>query len=95
MRGAVRGAVHGASRGASRGTYHGACHGACHDACLVVHLQAFTRLNVLHLWDFVENDLAGLGVKSLDPSAFASADFKHVSTSQMQHSLLKVTTSCT
>ncbi len=45
---------------------------------------------MLHLWDFVENDLAGLGVKSLDPSAFASADFKHVSTSQMQHSLLKV-----
>ena len=60
-----------------------------------MHLQAFTRLNVLHLWDFVENDLAGLGVKSLDPSAFVSADFKHVSTSQMQHSLLKVATSCT
>ena len=50
---------------------------------------------MLHLWDFVENDLAGLGVKNLDPSAFASADFKHVSTSQMQHSLLKVATSCT
>ena len=71
---------------------HATVHAMMH---VFVHLQAFTRLNVLHLWDFVENDLAGLGVKSLDPSAFASADFKHVSTSQMQHSLLKVATSCT
>ena len=67
---------------------HATVHAMMH---VFVHLQAFTRLNVLHLWDFVENDLAGLGVKNLDPSAFASADFKHVSTSQMQHSLLKVT----
>ena len=71
---------------------HATVHAMMH---VFVHLQAFTRLNVLHLWDFVENDLAGLGVKNLDPSAFASADFKHVSTSQMQHSLLKVATSCT
>lgn len=45
---------------------------------------------VLHLWDFVEADLIELGIKAFDPSAFAAADFKHVSTSQMQHSLLKV-----
>ena len=31
----------------------------------------------------------------LDPSAFASADFKHLATCQMQHSLLKVTLTLT
>jgi hypothetical protein len=51
---------------------------------------AFTRLNVLHLWDWVSTDLAELGIKALDPSVFASADFAHVGTSQLQHSLLKI-----
>ena len=37
----------------------------------------FSRLNCLHLWEWVEGDLAELGIKSLDPSAFSSADFKH------------------
>ena len=50
----------------------------------------FTRLNVLHLWDWVCTDLADLGIKSLDPSVFASSDFAHVGTSQLQHSLLKI-----
>ena len=45
---------------------------------------------MLHLWDYVEADLIDLGIKCLDPSIFAAADFKHVSTSQLQHSLLKV-----
>ena len=31
-----------------------------------------------------------LGIKVLDPSVFASIDFKHVGTAQLQHSLLKV-----
>ena len=52
--------------------------------------SCFTRLQVLHLWDFVEQDLIELGIKSLDPTVFAAADFKHVATSQLQHSLLKV-----
>ena len=51
---------------------------------------AFTRLQVLHLWDWVESDLIDLGIKFIDPSIFAAADFKHVGTAQLQHSLLKV-----
>ena len=51
---------------------------------------AFVRLQVLHLWDWVEQDLIELGIKLLDPSIFAAADFKHVGTAQLQHSLLKV-----
>jgi len=35
-------------------------------------------------------DLIGLGLKKLDPSAFKSADYAHMSTSQLQHLLLKV-----
>ena len=54
-------------------------------------LLAHSSLNVLHLWDFVEYDLIELGVKLLDPSVFASVDYQHVGTSQLQHSLLKVT----
>ena len=42
------------------------------------------------MWDWVEQDLIDLGIKSMDPTIFAAADFKHVSTSQLQHSLLKV-----
>jgi len=57
---------------------------------LVESRDAFVRLNVLHLWEWVEADLVELGLKVLDPSAFASADFKHLATCQMQHSLLKV-----
>ncbi|KAL1523833.1 hypothetical protein AB1Y20_018754 [Prymnesium parvum] len=52
--------------------------------------HSFTRLNVLHLWEFVEYDLIELGIKLLDPSVFASVDYQHVGTSQLQHSLLKV-----
>ena len=50
----------------------------------------FSRLQVLHLWDWVEADLIELGIKGLDPSIFTGSDFRHVSTSQLQHSLLKV-----
>lgn len=52
--------------------------------------RSFSRLQVLHLWDWVELDLIDLGIKHIDASIFAAADFKHVSTSQLQHSLLKV-----
>ena len=50
---------------------------------------AYVR-QVLHLWDYVEADLIDLGIKHLDPTIFAAADFKHVATAQLQHSLLKV-----
>lgn len=50
----------------------------------------FGRLNILHLWDWVANDLAELGIKDLDPSIFASGDYLHCGTSQLQHSLLKI-----
>ena len=39
---------------------------------------------------WVQADLIGLGLKKLDPSAFKSADYAHMSTSQLQHLLLKV-----
>ena len=61
--------------------------------CSVMVLEqrtTFSRLNVLHLWDFVEADLIDLGMKSLDASAFTSADFKHVSTCQMQAPLKRL-----
>ena len=45
---------------------------------------------MLHLWEWVEADLVELGIKALDPSVFAAADFSHVGTSQLQCSLLKV-----
>lgn len=51
---------------------------------------SFSRLQVLHLWSWVEHDLIDLGVKTIDPSIFAAADYKHVSTCQLQHSLLKI-----
>ncbi len=35
-------------------------------------------------------DLIDLGIKFIDPSIFSGADFRHVQTSQLQHSLLKV-----
>ena len=35
--------------------------------------ETFSRLNVLHLWDWVELDLIELGVKILDASVFASS----------------------
>ena len=57
---------------------------------LIESRDKFVRLNVLHLWEWVEADLIELGIKALDPSVFAAADFKHVATCQMQHSLLKV-----
>ena len=50
----------------------------------------FTRLNVLHLWEWVEEDLKDLGVKTIDASIFASADYVRVGTCQLQHSLLKL-----
>ena len=61
--------------------------------CDVVVLESrdsFTRLQVLHLWDWVECDLIDLGIKHIDASIFTAADFKHVGTAQLQHSLLKV-----
>ena len=61
-----------------------------HSVLALEQRTAFARLNVLHLWDWVSNDLAELGIKALDPSVFASADYAHVGTSQLQHSLLKI-----
>ena len=52
--------------------------------------ERFGRLQVLHLWEWVELDLIDLGIKFIDPSIFSGADFRHVQTSQLQHSLLKV-----
>ena len=50
----------------------------------------FSRLQVLHLWDWVEADLIELGIKIIDPSIFAAVDLRRCSTAQLQHSLLKV-----
>ena len=61
-----------------------------HSVLALEQRATFTRLNVLHLWDWVSHDLAELGIKSLDPSVFASGDYVHVGTSQLQHSLLKI-----
>ena len=61
-----------------------------HSVLALEQRTCFTRLNVLHLWESVSHDLAELGIKALDPSVFASADFAHVGTSQLQHSLLKI-----
>ena len=61
-----------------------------HSVLALEQRRSFTRLNVLHLWDWVSHDLAELGIKSLDPSVFASCDYAHVGTSQLQHSLLKI-----
>ena len=52
--------------------------------------MACSRLQVLHLWDWVEVDLIELGIKNIDPSIFAAADLRRCQTAQMQHSLLKV-----
>ena len=52
--------------------------------------ERFSRLQVLHLWEWVECDLIDLGIKTIDPSIFAAADLRRCSTSQMQHSLFKV-----
>ena len=104
---------------------------------MYIHMHIHTYAQVLHLWDWVEQDLIELGIqaldptiyiytymytciytcmytcmytymytyiytyiymhtciytgiKALDPTIFAAADYKHVSTSQLQHSLLKV-----
>ena len=46
--------------------------------------EAFSRLQVLHLWDWVEMDLVDLGFKHIDASIFAAAAFKHVSPAQLQ-----------
>ena len=51
---------------------------------------SWTRLNVLHLWQWVEADLTELGVKLLDPSVFSAAEFTHCATRQLQVLLLKV-----
>ena len=50
----------------------------------------FSRLNVLHLWEWVATDLKELGLAVLDPSAFSSPDFLHIGTAQLQCSLLKI-----
>ena len=52
--------------------------------------ERFSRLQVLHIWEWVERDLIELGVKLLDPSIFAAADLRRCGTSQLQHSLFKV-----
>eukprot|EP00900_Chrysochromulina_parva_P018497 jgi/Chrpa1/26649/Chrysochromulina_OHIO_Genome00025723-RA len=48
------------------------------------------RVEVLHLWDWVEADLSALGLKLLDPSVFTASDLRRCSTCQLQHSLLKL-----
>ena len=50
--------------------------------------ERFTRLQVLHLWPWVERDLAELGVKLLDPSIFASLDVRRCGTSQVRSLLM-------
>lgn len=52
--------------------------------------ERFTRLQVLHLWEWVECDLIELGIKLIDPSIFAASDLRRCQTAQMQHSLFKV-----
>ena len=47
-------------------------------------------MSSLVLLPCTQADLIGLGLKKLDPSAFKSADYAHMSTSQLQHLLLKV-----
>ena len=50
----------------------------------------FSRLQILHLWEWVEHDLVELGIKYIDPSIFTSGDLRRCATAQLQHSLLKV-----
>ena len=50
----------------------------------------FTRLQVLHLWEWVEADLIGLGIKSIDAAIFATVDVRRCTTMQLQLALLKV-----
>jgi hypothetical protein len=52
--------------------------------------EGFSRLQVLHLWEWVEADLTDLGIKAIDSSIFASTDVRRCTTMQLQHSLLKV-----
>ncbi len=51
--------------------------------------STFSRLNVLHLWEWVQSDLVSLGLKKLDPAAFQNAAFVCLGTSRLQHLLLK------
>ena len=41
-----------------------------HSVLCLEQRSKFSRLNVLHLWDWVVTDLAELGIKTLDPSVF-------------------------
>ena len=50
----------------------------------------FTRMNVLHLWEWVEADLVELGVKLVDQSIFSTGGIKHCGTMQLQLALLKI-----
>ena len=52
--------------------------------------ERFSRLQVLHLWEWVETDLIENGIKLLDPSIFSATDLRRCTTAQLQHSLLKV-----
>ena len=54
----------------------------------------FSRLQVLHLWDWVEADLIELGIKFIDPSVFATTDVRRCTTMQLQASLHKVALLC-
>ena len=56
--------------------------------------EGFSRLQVLHLWDWVEADLIELGIKFIDPSVFATTDVRRCTTMQLQSSLLKVALLC-
>ena len=56
--------------------------------------EGFSRLQVLHLWEWVEADLVDLGIKIIDPSIFATTDVRRCTTMQLQHSLLKICLLC-
>ena len=52
--------------------------------------DSFSRLQVVALWDWLEQDLIELGIKLLDPSIFIASDLRRCQTCQLQHSLHKV-----
>ena len=52
--------------------------------------EGFSRLQVLHLWEWVEADLTDVGIRVLDPSIFATTDVRRCTTMQLQLSLLKI-----
>ena len=52
--------------------------------------EHFSRANILHLWEWVVQDLNGLGAKILCPRFYRSSSYFHVGTKSLQCLLLKV-----